>query len=549
MSTVESGLRPRGKLPYDLVLLMLRSSALLLLPYLFLTQARPPFTLAESFVPYRNDSGPIPKESIANMTGAGVCVIDYDLDGDWDVYFPNRGENQLFRNEGAGHFEDVTTSAGAGDDGWAGGCAVADADNDGDPDLYVTNNGPNVLFRNDGDGTFSQVEGAVSSPGWSTGAAFGDLDNDGLLDLYVANYIDLSRVDAKARCRYFTIDVFCGPNGLPGSPDTLYHNRGGLEFEDVTEEAGVYRPDTRGFSVILTDLNFDRLPEIHVANDATIDLLFENRGGMRFEDVSLQSGVGYSGSGMEQSSMGSTAGDYDGDSDFDLYVTTFQRDYNTLFRNEGGLFFQDATVTSGLSLPTLDRLGWGTHSLDVDFDGDLELFVANGHIYPELVSHPEIGEPYAQENQLFLNDGRGRFEEARLADRSILRVGRGTAVGDLDENGAPDVVVNNLDDVPDLYLGRGGRHFVRVSLVGTSTNRDGLGAVVRVRSGGIEQIREMRLSDGYLGSNEPVLHFGLGEASRVDSLEVAWPSGTRDRCDGIEGRKNVRVKEGVGCLP
>jgi hypothetical protein len=509
----------------------------------------PPFSLVEGFISYRNDSGPIPKESIANMTGAGVCVLDYDVDGDWDLYFPNRGENQLFRNDGGGGFEDVTRSSGVGDDGNAGGCAVGDTDNDGDPDLYVTNHGPNALYRNDGDGTFSRVEGAAPSPGWSTGAAFGDLDNDGLLDLYVANYIDLSRVDTKARCRYFSIDVFCGPNGLPGSPDTLYKNRGGLAFEDVTERAGVYRPDTRGFSVLLVDLNSDGLPEIHVANDATIDLLFENRGGMRFEDVSLESGAGYSASGVEQSGMGSTAGDYDGDSDFDLYVTNFQRDYNTFFRNEGDLFFQDVTVTAGLSLPTLDRLAWGTHSLDVDFDGDLDLFVANGHIYPELVEHPEIGERYAQENQLFLNDGRGRFSETSLADRSIRRVARGTAVSDLDDDGAPDVVVNNLDDVPDLYRGHRGRNWLSVALVGTSTNRDGLGARVRARTGAMEQIREMRLSDGYLGSSEPVLRFGLGEASRVDRLEVDWPSGARDRCDGVDGLRLVRIKEGAGCLP
>jgi hypothetical protein len=422
---------------------------------------------------------------------------------------------------------------------------VGDADNDGDPDLYVTNHGPNALYRNDGDGTFSRVERAAPAPGWSTGAAFGDLDQDGLLDLYVASYIDLSRVDTRARCRYFAIDVFCGPNGLPGSPDALYHNRGGLSFEDVTREAGVFRPDTRGFSVLLVDLDSDRLPEIHVANDATIDLLFWNRGGMRFEDVSLESGAGYNASGVEQSGMGSTAGDFDGDSDFDLYVTNFQRDYNTLFRNEGALFFQDVTPAAGLSLPTLDRLAWGTHFLDADFDGDLDLFVANGHIYPELAAHPEIGEPYAQENQLFLNEGGGRFSEARLADRSVPRVGRGTAVGDLDGDAAPDVVVNNLDDVPDLYRGTAGRSSLAVALVGTSSNRDGLGALVRVRSGSVAQVREMRLSDGYLGSSEPVLRFGL----RPDSLEVVWPSGTRDRCADLAPGSSVRVKEGVGCLP
>jgi hypothetical protein len=521
-------------------------AALLLLLLLGSSQA---FELREGFVDYRNFSGPLPKESIGNMTGAGVCLLDFDLDGDSDLYFPNGTANQLFRNEGALRFDDVTSFAGVGDPGAAGGCAVADVDNDGDPDLYVTNHGPNVFFRNNGDGTFSRVADEAPAPGWSTGAAFGDLDNDGLVDLYVASYVDLTRVDPKARCLYFAIEVFCGPNGLPGSPDVLYHNRGGLDFEEVTREAGVYREDTRGFSVLLTDLDGDRLPEIHVANDATIDLLFHNRGAMRFDDVSLLSGVGYSASGMEQSGMGSTAGDYDGDGDVDLYVTNFQRDYNTLFRNEGGLFFTDVTVASGLSLPTLDRLGWGAHFLDADGDADLDLFVANGHIYRELLDHPEIGEPYEQENQLFVNEGDGRFREGRLADRSRPRAGRGTALGDLDLDGAPDVVVNNLDDVPDLYRGTVAPSFARVALVGTSSNRDGLGAVVKVRARGLEQTRELRLSDGYLGSNEPVVHFGLGEARRIDSLAVEWPSGTLDRCTDLEAGKLHRVKEGLGCLP
>ncbi|HXV62523.1 MAG TPA: CRTAC1 family protein [Vicinamibacteria bacterium] len=509
------------------------------------------FRVVSAFVDYRNHSGPAVKRSIVEMVGAGVCMLDYDGDGLDDLYFPDGGapglrtSNRLYRNRGELVFQDATREAGVGHEGWAGGCAVADIDHDGDPDLYVTNTGPNVLYRNNGDGTFEAVEAGVEHPGWSTGAAFGDLDGDGLVDLYVCNYIDRERADLKARCSYFGIEVFCGPNGLPGEPDALFRNENGRSFRDVTAEAGVLSPETRGFSVLLADLDGDRLPDIHVANDATIDLLFRNLGGMRFEDVSLLSGAGYSGSGVEQSGMGSTAGDFDGDGDLDLYVTNFQRDYNTLYENQGELRFTDATARLDLAVPTLPYLGWGTVFFDADNDGWLDLFVANGHIYSELDHHPEIGEPYAQRNQLFLGHGR-TFEEAPLADHA--RVSRGTALGDLNRDGALDVVVNNLDSAPDLYVGRVAGKWLRVRLIGTASNRDGLGATLVVSSAGANQFRELRTSDGFLGANEPIAHFGLGELERVDRLVVTWPSGQEDRLEGLEAGRSYLVKEGVGWL-
>jgi hypothetical protein len=491
------------------------------------------------------------------MTGASICVIDFDLDGAPDLYFPDGGapdapdaHNVLYRNVGGLRFDDVTGDAGVGDRGFAGGCAVGDIDNDGDPDLYVTNAGPNVLYRNNGDGTFTETSSSatVDHEGWSTGAAFADLDGDGLVDLYVANYIDRSLADLDARCRYFGLSVFCGPNGLPGESDVLYRNLDGRSFRDVTDSAGVRSPDTRGFNVLLTDLDSDLLPEIHVANDATMDLLFHNRGNTRFDDVSLLSGVGYSGTGMEQSGMGSTAGDFDGDGDLDLYVTNFQRDYNTLFENEGGLSFRDVTTQRGLALPTLDYLGWGAHFLDADNDADLDLFVANGHIYPELNDHPEIGEPYAQRNLLFLGDGAGGFTEAPLP--AFVRVSRGTAVADLDDDGALEIMVNNLDEAPDLYVGRAQNDWLRIQLVGVRTNRDGMGAVVVVTSGERAQSLEMRTSDGYLGSNEPILHFGLGRSadSDVERVSVRWPSGTTDEVGLVPRNRVILIKEGIGLL-
>lgn len=525
------------------------------------TDQAPAFDLVPHFVPYTNHSSSGDETSITHMVGAGVCVLDYDGDGRWDLFFPDRylqgtgAGSKLFRGRGSLDFQDVTSSAGILDDGWSEGCAVADVDDDGDPDLLVTRIGPNQLYRNDGDGTFRPEPIPEESSRWSTSAAFADLDLDGFVDLYVCNYIDLERVDLRARCLYFGIEVFCGPNGLPGAADVLYRNEGGVSFRDVTAATGVSFPETRGFSVLMTDLDGDGLPEIHVANDATLDLLFRNRGGLRFEDVSLLSGAGYSGLGMEQSGMGSTAGDIDGDGDEDLYVTNFQRDYNTLYRNDGDLSFQDVTGASGLALPTLAHLSWGTSFLDVGNDGVLDLFVANGHIYPELEKHPEIGEPYRQAAQLFLGNGRGRFHEARVTDEPALRLGRGTAVVDINDDGFLDVVVNNLGSTPDLYLARGARGpqqrqdgWVRVRLAGTRSNRDGLGAVVRVRTGGATLRRELRVSDGILGSNEPVVHLGVGETSGIDDLEVRWPSGTVDHCGGLRARSTHWIKEGIGCL-
>ncbi len=516
----------------------------------FAAAPNPPFRVAPDFLPYRNHSNAGREKAITHMVGAGVCVLDFDDDGAWDLFFPDRhlpdsaGGSRLYRGKGALAFDDVTARAGIDDRGWSVGCAVGDVDNDGDSDLYVTRLGRNALFRNNGDGTFVEAVAGAEHESWSTGAAFGDLDLDGLLDLYVCAYIDVIRVDLKARCNYFGIEVFCGPNGLPGAADALYRNEYGSRFRDMTE-ALVESPRGRGFSVLLVDLDSDRLPEIRVANDASMQFLFRNLGGFRFEDVSLVSGAGYSALGMEQSGMGSTAADYDGDGDFDLYVTNFQRDYNTLFRNDGSLSFQDVTAAVGLALPTLSRLGWGASFLDVGNDGVLDLFVANGHIYPELEEHPEIGEPYRQGAQLFLGDGTGRFDEVAPSEDPPLRLGRGIAVVDLDGSGSLDVVVNNLGEGPDLYLASGSPgNWIRFRLAGTSSNRDGLGAVVRMGN----QRRELRLSDGFLGSNEPIVHLGLSQAETAPRVEVKWPSGAVDACENLPWLRTHVIKEGVGCL-
>ncbi len=507
------------------------------------------FTALPDFLPVRNHSGPFPKATIAESVGSGVCVLDYDGDGLPDLYFADGGDaaaalesrdpdpattpaNRLFRNRGGLRFQDVTEAAGVGDQGYAGACAAADVDNDGDPDLLVANLGPNAFFENRGDGAFRRATGefGLGHEGFGVGAAFADLDRDGWLDLYLANYVDRSRADLRSRCRYFGLDVFCGPNGLPAEADALFRNRGGRSFEDVTHASGVHAPDARSFSVLLADLDGDLLPDIRVAADATRDLLFHNRGGMRFEDVSLLSGAGYSGSGMAQSGMGSAAGDFDGDGDADLVVTNFQRDYNTFFRNRsapngGPLRFADETAVAGLSLETLAFLGWAALPLDMDHDGDLDLFFANGHIYPALRDHPEIGEPYEQANQFFRNDGFGVFT-SELAPQAPLRSSRGGALADLDADGALDVVVTNMDAGPDLLLGAPGFPAVRLRLVGTASNRDALNARIEARTEtGALLVRELRGSDGFLGSNELGIPLGLGAATRLPVIRVFWPSG------------------------
>jgi hypothetical protein len=512
----------------------------------------PPFQLVSGFVPHRNHSSDDGEETaITHSVGAGVCVLDFDGDGLWDLFFPDRrvadpeSGSRLYRGNGTTDFVDVTARAGIEDRAWSVGCAVGDVDNDGDSDLYVTRLGPNAFFRNNGDGTFAETATGAEHDTWSTGAAFGDLDLDGLLDLYVAAYVDVSRTDLRARCGYFGVEVFCGPNGLPGAADALYRNESGARFVDETDEISE-SPLGRGFSVLLVDLDSDRLPEIRVANDASMQFLFKNLGEFRFEDVSLVSGAGYSALGMEQSGMGLAAADYDADGDEDLYVTNFQRDYNTLFRNDGGLSFEDVTAASGLALPTLSRLGWGAVFFDVGNDGVLDLFIANGHIYPELEKHPEVGEPYRQPAQLFLGDGAGRFKEAAMAKDTPHRLGRGAAIADLDSSGSLDAIVTNLGDPPDLYLGAStSGSWIRLRLLGASSNRDGLGAVATIG----RQRRVHRLSDGFLGSNEPVLHFGLSDAAVAPSVEILWPSGARDVCTDVPARRTHVIKEGFGCLP
>ncbi|MGH9200298.1 MAG: FG-GAP-like repeat-containing protein, partial [Vicinamibacterales bacterium] len=521
---------------------------------------------ADAGVNLMNVSGTREKRYIVDTTGAGACFLDYDLDGDMDLYIvngatletmgpSNPARNALYRNDGAGRFTEVGEQAGVADNGWSGGCAVGDYDNDGDPDVYVTNYGPNVLYRNEGNGRFSDATAAagVADRRWSLGAAFVDVDRDGDLDLYVANYLRFSSDDPAARssdCRWKGVPVMCGPRGFPGEADTLYRNQGDGTFVDASVDAGVAGRALFGMGVVAGDVDEDGDEDIFVANDSQDNHLFFNDGSGRFEDGALLAGVALSGDGRQQASMGSDLGDHDNDGDEDLFVTNFSDDYHTLYRNDGKGLFTDVTAAAGLDPARRSSLGWGTGFFDYDNDGDLDLFVATGHVYPQ-VDGNDPATSYRQQNLLFRNEGSGRF--VNVSDQSgpaLLqrRSSRGVAFGDYDDDGDLDIAVINENDVPALLRNDGGnnRRWLKVRLVGRQSNRDGIGARVYVRAGGRLQSRAVRLSGGYCSSHDPRIHFGLDREPAADSLEVRWPSGKRQRFDNVSAGHLITIDEERG---
>ena len=512
---------------------------------------------------WQHRSGGPEKWHILEAKGGGAAFLDYDGDGYLDIYLVNGAtleglnedpprRNALYRNLGNGTFTDVTTAAAVGDAGWGMGAVAADYDNDGDTDLYVTNYGPNRLYQNEGSGRFEDTAPAagVDDSRWSTGAAFGDYDLDGDLDLYVANYVDfdphLQRQD-RPFCQWKSVDVFCGPRSLRGAGDRLYRNEDDGLFVDVTRSAGVEDRDKYyGFAVLFSDFNIDGWPDLFIANDSNPNLLYRNEGNGRFRDVALEAGVAYNSEGKGQAGMGAAYGDYDGDGFPDLFVTNFASDYNTLYHNEAGRFFLDISMKAGLGVKSLTYVGWGTCFIDYDHDGDLDLFVANGHTYPQIDRLGLGAETYRQPNQLFENRGDATFGEvdgvAALQER---RVSRGTCYGDYDNDGDLDLLVLNLDDRPTLMRNDGAAgHWLMLRLIGQRSNRDGVGAHIAVFTGAGRQVREAIAGSSFLGGHDPRLHFGLGAESVVDSLEVRWPSGEVDRLYGLEVDRLITLVEG-----
>ena len=506
---------------------------------------------------------------LLETTGAGVAAIDYDGDGRLDLFFVNgttlegfpKGEEprpHLYRNVGGGRFEDVTARAGLRDQwGWGQGACVGDIDNDGHDDLAVTYYGRNRLFRNTGQGAFRDVTAesglTADRTRWSTGCAFLDVDRDSWLDLVVANYIDLDLATAptpdSGLCRYKGVAVACGPPGLTGGRNLLYRNRGNGTFVDVSDSSGVSKANgTYGLGVATLDFDSDGWTDIYVANDSNPSALYRNRRDGTFEDIGVRAGCAYSQDGKPQAGMGVGVGDYDRNGSMDIVKTNFAGDTSSLYANTGQGRCEDRTFQAGLGVNTR-WLGWGAGFADFDNDGWLDIFLTNGHVYPE-VRQIRLEAGYEQRKVIYRNVG-GRFQDvtAQLgAPATTPKAGRGAAFGDLDDNGTVDVAVNNIHDVPDVFLttAPADRHWLLVRLVGVRSNRNAIGARVRVVTGDVSQIREVQGGGSYLSQNDFRLHFGLGAAAAVDRLEVRWPNGLEETWTAVGADRVLTLREGEG---
>ena len=494
----------------------------------------------EAGIDFVHVNGANGQKFVIETVGPGGGFFDYDGDGRLDIYLINGAavpgteydpapQNALYRNRGDGTFADVTSSAQVGDTGYGMGCAVGDYDNDGALDLYVTNFGANVLYRNEGDGTFADVTVAaqVGDEGWGASAAFADIDRDGFVDLYVGNYHNFSYANHRVCAEGGSgLQIYCGPEAFDGVTDVLYRNEGDGTFADITVAAGLGSAEGKELGVVFGDVDLDGDPDLYLANDKTLNFLYLNDGTGYFAEEALLSGVAYNEDGDVEAGMGVDMGDYDNDGDPDLFVTNFQWETNTLYKNLGDGTFVDETFLAGLGKGSIAYLAWGTRFFDADNDGDRDLFIANGHLESDVEQYENATFP--QRNQLFLNAGAGRFEEYAEdgGALSLKRVSRGAAFGDYDYDGDIDVLVANVAAHPTLMRNDGASgHWVRLRLEGRDSNRAGIGARVEVTSGGQVQTDEVRSGASFLSQSDLRLHFGLGTATSIERVVVYWPSG------------------------
>ena len=510
---------------------------------------------------WKHKAGTPEKKFILEAKGPGVALLDYDNDGWLDIYFVNGSTFEaldgkepapkaaLFHNNHDGTFTNVAEKAGVTNDRWGYGVVIGDFDNDGWPDIYVTNYGKNRLYRNNHDGTFTDVaeKAGVTLGTWSTGATFGDYDGDGNLDLFVAGYIDFdlknppisgTKSVGYARCAFRGVQVMCGPRGLRGEKDHLFRNKGDGTFEDVSEKAGVSDPDRYyGLGAVFADVNNDGKPDLMVADDSSPNYLYINKGDGTFEDDSYVSGFAVNEGGREVANMGLAVGDYENNGHLSVVSTTFSDDYKVVFQNDGTGVFTDVSYKSGIATPTIPFVAFSDGFIDYDNDGWKDLFIGNGHVYPEVDQHPEWGSSYAERHQLFHNLKNGKFAEVPAVEGTglaVVSVGRGAAFGDIFNDGKVDVVISNMDGVPVLLrnVNPDHNHWVELKLIGGSnpktgkkSPRDAVGATVYLTAGGLRQRNDVLSGGSYLSSSDFRLHYGIGEATAVDKVEIHWPSG------------------------
>jgi hypothetical protein len=516
----------------------------------------------EAGVTFVHHAAPEKKFIVESMSG-GVALFDYDNDGRLDIYFvdsltvdtagdPKQARSALYRNLGGFKFMDVTDKAGVGHPGWGMGVCTADVDGDGWEDLYVTGLGGNALYRNNHDGTFSNVTqpAGVAGGGWSAGCGFADYDRDGDLDLFVSRYVkvDLKQLPQFGRdktCQYRGVPVQCGPRGLPGESDFFFRNEGHMRFVEIAAEAGVAdQSGSFGLGVGWFDYNEDGWPDLFVANDSGANFLYLNQKNGTFKDVAFPMGVAVSQDGAEQGSMGVAVADFDNSGRLGILATNFSEEYNSLHRNEGP-HFTDVSFKSKIGAISLPFVGWGTAFFDYDNDGLLDLIAVNGHVYPQL-DKVKLGASagYRQRKLLHHNRGDGTFEEvaAKFGDTMMEeRVSRGLAIGDLDDDGRLDIVTNDLDGAPQIIRNEiaDAGNWLLVRLKGRGVNTGAIGAVVTARAGSLVQKRLVQSGSSYISQEDKRLHFGLGKAEQVDSLEVLWPDGT------TTAMKNVKVNQRI----
>ena len=511
---------------------------------------------AELGIEFRHVNGESGKKYFIEPIGSGVALFDYDNDGDLDLYFVNGSNlpgmtssipptNRFYRNEG-GIFTDITDEASVGDTGYGLGCCVGDYNNDGFTDLYVTNYGPNVLYHNNGNGTFTDVTATAGVAGdqFSSGCAFVDVNADGYLDLYIVNYVQFDP-ETNPECSRQGIPTYCTPEALPGVADVFYRNNGNGTFTDDSELAGVSTANGKGLGVVCGDVDNDGDVDIFVANDTTPNFLYRNeRNDMRMMEDALFAGVALSEEGRAYSGMGANLGDFDNDGYLDIVITNFQDQTNSLYHNAQSGFFTEMSFAKGIGERSLPYLAWGVDFIDANNDGWLDLFIANGHLDDNIAEIDPIG-IYAQPNQLFLNDRGIRFSENPDPAIAQQKVSRGTAFGDIDNDGDVDIVVSNLKDLPTVLRNdsNNASQWLGVKLIGTHCNRDAIGTRVTVVSGGLTQMREVKSGSGYLSQNDLRLHFGLGNSMSVDTLTVRWLCGRVQTLQNVETNQVLVISE------